>query len=727
MRVSVVIAAHNEGDLLLKTIESCVETARNLDYEIIVVDDASTDDAPQRAADEFGPVRVVRQTPQQGPSPTKDLGARQSRGNIIIFLDGHSKPEPGALERLVRDISDTDGRAVITPAISMLDVRRWQNVPTQTGHGYTFDLLSMDANWLPLSDLQRSPIGSGDLYESPALIGCSFAVPRDIYERVWGFDQHMNFWGVEDLDFSIKCWLLGYPILHDPNSVIGHRFQEEFTNYSVPAENVLVNKFRTAYKNYTHTVWQEWLSVNRSQHNAELDEHPEGLWARAWELFRHDYESATRERSYLHAHRVRDEFWYARRFSLAWPQLKIAGAPEQPLRPAAEMRASPQPSTRPSPSPAPCAFSITGPANVASLTQYTYQIALGGQSASQISWSLDKGSAHFQGPTNTSTVTVAFANGVADWITLRADFTVSGTRQCAQKRIALVRVALGTPTFTAPGVCKVQPPGSASTFLVNPPAVGVPTWITTHHPGSACAAFTYNGTSQAAESAQFVSSSTGGAGAQPAYKAVAQVTLTAPPQSPSAIQHIQVGLIQSGQHSGNGTYDTQPAGGTRTITLPATANIDWLGVPCSPGPTDEWPWYDQSVRDQPAAGATGSWSKAFTLTDSPSAGLPAEYNPNNGADPNATKPLLHATDHDDFVIRMGVRSRDTDLGADQHYYELGHQVWSVNFSWPAVNGTSIVTTGPNSWIVPATASEIDCDVVPSITLNVAPFRRWIPS
>jgi glycosyltransferase involved in cell wall biosynthesis len=728
MRTSIVVAAHNEGELLLRTVESCIETADGLDYEIIIADDASTDGAPQEAANRFAPVRVYSEERQRGPSPTKDLGARQARGDVLIFADGHCKPEPGSLQQLVRDIEETDGRAVITPSIAMLDVRRWQNIMTQVGHGYAFDLMSMDTKWLPVSELRQSPVGRGEFYESPALIGCAFAVPRDLYERIWGFDSHMNFWGIEDLDFSIKCWLMGYSILHDPGIVIGHRFQEEFTSYSVREENILVNKLRMAYKNYTYRVWQEWLTANRQQHAGELDEHPEGLWAHAWELFRLGQDSAAQERSYLHGHRTRDEFWYAERFALGWPQLKL-GEFGEPLRAAAGVTASPSPSPspRPSGSPAPCRFTITGPANVPSLASYQYQLALGGQSATAISWSLDKASAHFQGATNGTTVTVAFSNGTADWITLRADFTVQGKRECAEKRIALVKVSLGTPAFTTPGKCLVPPPGSTATFLVNPPAVGAPTWITTHNPGSACAAFTYNGTNQPAESAQRISSSVGGAGSDPGFKAVAAVTLTAPPQSPSAIQNIQVGMIQSGQHSGSSTYATTPPGKQRVITLPATANIDWLVQPCSPGPTDEWPWYDQSVRSQPGAGDLNSWTRTFTLTDSPGAALPTEYNPNSISDPNRTKPLQTATDHDDFQVHIGVRTRNTDLGADQHYFDLGHQTWSVNFSWPAVAGTPIVTTGPNSWIVPAAPSEINCNVVPSITLNVAPFRRFIPS
>jgi len=45
MRVSVIIAAHNEGAALWRTVGSCVETCAELDHEIVVADDASLDNS----------------------------------------------------------------------------------------------------------------------------------------------------------------------------------------------------------------------------------------------------------------------------------------------------------------------------------------------------------------------------------------------------------------------------------------------------------------------------------------------------------------------------------------------------------------------------------------------------------------------------------------------------------------------------------------------------------
>ena len=73
---------------------------------------------------------------RRGASPTKDLGAQHARGDVFIFLDGHCCPEPGAIARLVDDVLHLGGRAIVTPTIAALDVRRWLNSASQVGHGY---------------------------------------------------------------------------------------------------------------------------------------------------------------------------------------------------------------------------------------------------------------------------------------------------------------------------------------------------------------------------------------------------------------------------------------------------------------------------------------------------------------------------------------------------------------------------------------------------------------
>lgn len=135
IRSSLIIAAHNEGDLLWRTVESCIETTGGLDAEIVVADDASWDGCVDEVRKRFPRVRIVAHEERRGPSPTKDLGARNARGDVLVFLDGHCRPEPGAIQRLIENVEAFDGDAVVTPAVAGLDAKRWKPIAGQIGTG----------------------------------------------------------------------------------------------------------------------------------------------------------------------------------------------------------------------------------------------------------------------------------------------------------------------------------------------------------------------------------------------------------------------------------------------------------------------------------------------------------------------------------------------------------------------------------------------------------------
>lgn len=321
MRTSILVGTHNEGDRLWKTVDSILESRTGLDSELIVADDASTDDSVEELRRRFPQVAIVGQAKRSGVSATRVLATSRARGEVLVFLDGHTRPEPGALERLVEDVQKTGGQAIITPQIVGLNERTWQPSPQQTGNGYGLDLETFDCWWSSLKKMKEVKEGGQSFFESPAFIGCAFAISRQLYEHLWGFDPHMRQWGGEDSDFALKAWTMGARILHDPEATIAHRFQRTFSAYEVEPEYPAANQIRTARKHFTPSVWEDWVARAQERQGKRLKGHSEGLWARAWEVFQENRKSAEHERAYLLSHRERDEFWYAKRFERSWPSM----------------------------------------------------------------------------------------------------------------------------------------------------------------------------------------------------------------------------------------------------------------------------------------------------------------------------------------------------------------------------------------------------------------------
>ena len=178
---TVVISSLNEGPSL-RANGAIVrgDHSHTRQFEILVADDHSEDNSVDEVRRLFPEVVVAAHDRRRGVSPTKDLGGRRASGDVLVFLDGHCKPEPGAIDGLIENVVRLDGRAIMTPAVCALDTATWQNQHHQVGHGYRLELLGFSCGWVGPDALRPR----GEFYESPALIGCALAISRALYEEL---------------------------------------------------------------------------------------------------------------------------------------------------------------------------------------------------------------------------------------------------------------------------------------------------------------------------------------------------------------------------------------------------------------------------------------------------------------------------------------------------------------------------------------------------------------
>uniref|UniRef100_A0A3P8TKP9 Uncharacterized protein n=1 Tax=Amphiprion percula TaxID=161767 RepID=A0A3P8TKP9_AMPPE len=152
---SVIIVFHNEAwSTLLRTVYSVLHTApAALLTEILLVDDASTDDHLKSRLDEYvqqlSIVRVLRQTERKGVVGARLMGALAARGEVLTFLDAHCECFTGWLEPL----------------------------------------------------LFTKPVPES---KTPTIAGGLFAVSKSYFAYIRAYDAQMEFWGGENLEMSFR-------------------------------------------------------------------------------------------------------------------------------------------------------------------------------------------------------------------------------------------------------------------------------------------------------------------------------------------------------------------------------------------------------------------------------------------------------------------------------------------------------------------------------------------
>lgn len=104
--ISIIIPMYNAEKTIIQTLEG-LENQTKKDFEVIVVDDGSTDSSPilvtKFERESHLPVKLIHQT-NSGPAKARNLGVANSKGESIIFLDSDCIPAPNLVEEMIRPL-----------------------------------------------------------------------------------------------------------------------------------------------------------------------------------------------------------------------------------------------------------------------------------------------------------------------------------------------------------------------------------------------------------------------------------------------------------------------------------------------------------------------------------------------------------------------------------------------------------------------------------------------
>src|SRR5690242_340087 len=117
MDLSIIIVSYNSSALLERCLKSIESFVGGLEYEVCVVDNASSDDSVERARAWKGNLRLVRQNLNFGFAKALNAGLRETSGRYCLWLNPDSELKSGKLEDLIAAFTADPALAVIGPRI----------------------------------------------------------------------------------------------------------------------------------------------------------------------------------------------------------------------------------------------------------------------------------------------------------------------------------------------------------------------------------------------------------------------------------------------------------------------------------------------------------------------------------------------------------------------------------------------------------------------------------
>ncbi|XP_033739385.1 polypeptide N-acetylgalactosaminyltransferase 10-like [Pecten maximus] len=249
---SIVIPLHNEPwSTFERLINSILKhSPPSLIHEIIIIDDMSDLEhlgAPLDAyAEQFSFMRIHRTKERIGTMKTRLIGTSIAKGEVVVFLDSHTEVNIGWLEPLLHEIA-LNRESVIQPSIDTIDPEtfRYRRYFANDMRGHF--QWNMAYSFVPLTPKQKAEVAAKPTkaFDTPAIVGCAFAVNRKYFLDIGGLDTGMRTWGGEDVELSIRVWLCGGSMKISPCSHVAHIFKAGHP-FKMEYSDLVYNNRRTA-------------------------------------------------------------------------------------------------------------------------------------------------------------------------------------------------------------------------------------------------------------------------------------------------------------------------------------------------------------------------------------------------------------------------------------------------------------------------------------------------
>lgn len=207
--LSIIILSFNVRDLLLACLKSIFEQTKGLTFEVIVVDNCSTDGSLESVRTQFPQVKTIANSTNWGFSKGNNIGMLEAQGRAAIILNSDTELRSNVFKKLYEALFSDPRLGAVGPRLIYPDgrlqhycARRRQSL-SQTLRLYYIPFFKEPRLFL------KTPLAKEGLYETEGLSGAAMMVKHDVLSRVGGLDE--GFWAYcEDADWSERIVRAGF-------------------------------------------------------------------------------------------------------------------------------------------------------------------------------------------------------------------------------------------------------------------------------------------------------------------------------------------------------------------------------------------------------------------------------------------------------------------------------------------------------------------------------------
>ncbi|MEO6882914.1 MAG: glycosyltransferase family 2 protein [Bacteroidia bacterium] len=248
-KISIIIVNYNVKDFILACLDSVCKFSDNLNLEIIVVDNNSTDGSAIEIKKKFPQVILIENNFNAGFSGANNQGIKASTGDFIFLLNPDTEVCEHALTKLFEFAQSNKSKVIIAPQLlntnQSIQPSAWKNPSI-------FNLISgafflhhfFNFSYYYIENYQHS-------FEAKTLSGAALFFHKNLIRKIGFLDENL-FW-MEDIDFCYRAQSVGEIYYFSESKIIHHGGQSSIQNYKITISNQLMSKLKF-FKKHTRKI-----------------------------------------------------------------------------------------------------------------------------------------------------------------------------------------------------------------------------------------------------------------------------------------------------------------------------------------------------------------------------------------------------------------------------------------------------------------------------------------
>ena len=221
-KISIILLNYNNKEYIFNCIES-IKKSNYTNYEIIVVDNGSTDGSPERIEKELPDIKIIKLGKNLGFCKANNIGIENSTGEAYFILNNDTIVHPDLLKILSQELFSSSEIGIVGPKIYYMDepkkvwfaggVIDWKKAKTIDWKSAKTSVVGKDQMDNELNnDIKK---------EVDYITGCALMIKKEVVEKI-GKMWEVFFIYYDDLEWSIRAKKAGYKVIYVPFGGVWH-------------------------------------------------------------------------------------------------------------------------------------------------------------------------------------------------------------------------------------------------------------------------------------------------------------------------------------------------------------------------------------------------------------------------------------------------------------------------------------------------------------------------